>query len=163
MAVLLGFWRWLIGHLYARTFPEPEQPPQVWPDRPGPYLPQPTVDVDFVALNGDTLGTSSAVLAVKIGASGILLVSSAPVGFVATQHCLLHGYSVWVGSDKFDAVLPRDYELQPGEGFGLDLMMPIVLGRDVGTNFYDPPPPDPDPPPIPGHKIWIATKTPMSS
>lgn len=96
-------------------------------------------------------------LIVKLASSGVLVASAEPAVLVANRDIVVHGYSVWFGDDRLDAVFPRDVRMHAKDSFSLDLRLPVVLNRDIGTNLWGDGggPPKPQPPEPESGKLWI--------
>jgi hypothetical protein len=115
-------------------------------DRVGPFRGKPEVDVEFFNVAGDSCGSSTVGLGLRINDRGILIISDTRVGFTAPRRMTLGGYRVWVGSDMLEAKIDP-VPLARGDTYLLALNLPIRIGRDIGHDpGRDHGPPRPNPP-----------------
>jgi hypothetical protein len=119
--------------------------PMTETDRVGPFRARPEVDVEFFDTQGDSCGSSSVELGIRINERGILIISETRVGFCAPRRMTLGGYRVWVGDDMLEKKV-HPVSLNQNNQYMLAFSLPIRLGRDIGHDPDDRGPPRPNAP-----------------
>jgi hypothetical protein len=139
-------------HRKAARAPLPTVPPERRIHRPGPYRAKPEVDVEFLDAQGQSVGSVTVELVVRIAASGLLIAAARPVYFLNDQFrvVVIHAWQLWIGDDCRVAPI-EPVTLQAGDTYRLNgLNIPVRLDNDIwfgpdngGEDDPQPTPPSP--------------------